>query len=184
MMVNMFSKSNQPFYRFGETIFLDKITTDEWVEFIIDHHEATGNIIKESEARSITELVECHSYYVQYLARLCWNNSAKRVTSETVKKSFLELLNDHIGIFRKLTDRLTRYQVNYLRAFSKGEKQFSSQRVLSLYNLGSPGNIKRIEKVMQDFEIIDYYSETPSFVDPWFKPLFEKFFQLNYLDRT
>lgn len=182
MMANLFSKSNQPFYRFGETLFLEKITAAEWIKFIVHHCESTGKTIHEKEAQLITEFAECHSYYVQYLARLCWNNASKRVTADLVEKSFVELLNDHIGIFRKLTDRLTRYQVNYLRAFCNNEKQMSSLRVLSLYQLGSPGNIKRIEKVMHDLEIIDFYTETPSFADPWFKPLFEKFFQLSYLE--
>jgi uncharacterized protein len=182
VMANMFGKSSQPFYRFGEAIFLEKISRKEWVDFIIERCTKTGRKIKEPEAVRIAHLAECHSYYVQYLARLCWNNSDKQITDDIVTQSYSELLNDHIGIFRKLTDRLTRYQVNYLRAFCHHETKFTSRRVLETYQLGSPGNIRRIEKVMSDLEIIDYFIETPTFSDPWFKPLFEKFFRLNALE--
>jgi hypothetical protein len=66
--------------------------------------------------------------------------------------------------------------VNYLKAVCAGEKQLTSQRVLQTYHLGSHGNIKRVEKVMEDFEIVDYFGEKPVFCDPYFEPLFRKYF--------
>lgn len=35
MMIDLFADSNNPFYKFGDMLFLQKISRDEWVKFII-----------------------------------------------------------------------------------------------------------------------------------------------------
>jgi hypothetical protein len=100
------------------------------------------------------------------------------VTREIFDDSFIEFLNDHDGLFRKITKNLTRFQVNYLKAFMAGERRFTSQRVLQQFELGSPGNIKRIEKALADAEIMDYQSD-PQLCDPYFEPLFKNIFCQN-----
>lgn len=176
LMSVLFTDSTQPFYRFGETIFLQKINLEEWVSFIGDRFEKSGKKITPALAAHIAEKAACHSYYVQYLSRLCWNNTSKTVTEEIIHQSFEDLLNDQVNIFQRITEQLTQYQVNYIKAFCKGESKFTSMKVLKDYNLGSPGNIKRIEKVMEDMEIIDYAEGKPFFTDPFFEPLFRRFF--------
>lgn len=176
LMAALFTDSSQPFYRFGETIFLQKIKREEWVHFIIERFEKSGKKIEKSLAELLADKAACHSYYVQYLSRLTWNNTEKIVTEDIVNQSFADLLNDQVNIFQRITERLTQYQINYLKAFCQGETKFSSTKVLKEYNLGSPGNIKRIEKVMEDLEIIDYSEEEAFFTDPFFEPLFRKFF--------
>lgn len=176
LMSVLFTNSSQPFYRFGETIFLQKIDREEWITFIVERFETSGKKITPQLAMLIANKAACHSYYVQYLSRLSWNNTDKSVTEEIINQSFEDLLNDQVNIFQRITDRLTQYQINYMKAFCQGESKFSSMKVLKDYNLGSPGNIKRIEKVMEDLEIIDYSEGKPFFTDPFFEPLFRKFF--------
>lgn len=179
LMNLIFNDSSHPFYRFGETLFLEKIAQEEWVEFIINKFSETGKQISEPLAIRLAQLGQCHSYYVQYLGRICWNNTEKRVTDEIVSKSFDDFLTDHTGLFTKETEDLTKYQINYLRAFCAGERKFTSQRVLRQYQLGSAGNIRRIEKVMEDAEIIDYFAGEPVFCDPYFEPLFRRYFMAD-----
>jgi len=176
LMAALFTNSSQPFYRFGETIFLQKINREEWTSFIVDRFERSGKKITPPLAGLIADKAACHSYYVQYLSRLCWSNTDKTVTEHIIDQSFKDLLNDQVNIFQRITERLTQYQINYLKAFCQGESKFSSMKVLKDYNLGSPGNIKRIEHVMEDLEIIDYSEGKPFFTDPFFEPLFRRFF--------
>lgn len=175
LMASLFSDSSQPFYRFGETIFLQKIGKEEWTKFVLDNFEKSGKKISETLSEQLVSYTQCHSYYVQYVSRLCWNNTTKTVTQEILDQSFLEFLNDHDSLFRKTTESLTRYQVNYLKAFIAGERKFTAQRVLQDYDLGSAGNIKRIEKALEDAEIMDYQGE-PRLCEPYFEPLFGKIF--------
>jgi uncharacterized protein len=179
LMAGIFNDSSKPFFRFGDTLFLEKISIQHWVKFIADKFLGSGKKISEDVATSIVEKVAAHSYYVQYLCRLCWGNSEKVITESVVKESFNQLLNDMLNLFRAQTEYLTKYQVNYLIAFISGERKMSSNRVINHYQLGSPGNIKRIEKSLQDSEIMDFYSGAPELTEPYFEPLFRKHFMGN-----
>ncbi|MBL7872380.1 MAG: ATP-binding protein [Cyclobacteriaceae bacterium] len=177
LMSALFAHSSQPFYRFGEILFLTKIEVAEWTLFLTKEFEQTGKVISPETSRRLVERVDSHSYFVQYLARICWNNSDKKVTQEILNASFNELLNDHLSLFQNQTRSLTKYQINYLKAVSAGETQLTSQRVLNQFDLGSPGNIKRNQVVFEDLEILDYAKGFPIFCDPYFKPLFDRIFK-------
>lgn len=176
VMSSLFSHSSQPFYRFGETILLPKINESEWVSFLVSEFKKTGKTITNEVAWEMVGLVDAHSYYVQYLARICWNNARDKITPIILKDSWEELLNDHLALFQHIVKGLTLYQTNYIKALLAGETQMTSQRVLQTYLLGSQGNIKRITDALEDQEIVDYSTETPSFCDPYFAPLFKKYF--------
>jgi len=175
-MQSLFSHSSKPFYRFGETIFLEKIASRDWRKFLLGKFEETGKKIEGEDAEYLVKKANNQSYFVQYLARIIWSNSKRRIDRNNIEGGFEQLLTDHLNIFLKQTESLTKYQVNYIKAFIAGEKKFTSQRVLGDYDLGSPGNIKRIETSMYDSEIIDFYPSVPEFFDPYFEPLFIKTF--------
>lgn len=177
IMQTMFSDSSQPFYRFGETIFLTKIERDEWVNFLLTLFKATGKKINNEVAGQLVDLVECHAYFVQYLARICWNNAKEVVDEKILNGSFIEMLSDQEPLFRQITSTLTAYQINYLRAVVAGETQLTSSRVLHEYGLGSPGNVSRNSKLFEDMEVLDYSDPNRIiFCDPYFVPLFKKAF--------
>lgn len=179
LMSTLFAHASQPFYRFGEILFLDKIAEKEWTTFLIKEFDRTGKIISTETAQRLANLVDSHSYFVQYLARICWNNSEKKVTDQILHLSFLELLNDHLPVFQNQTRNLTKYQVNYLKAISAGETQLTSQRVINAFDLGSPGNSKRNQILFEDLEVLDYALGNPRFCDPYFRPLFDRVFKLS-----
>lgn len=176
LMQSLFSQSSKPFYRFGETIFLEKIALKDWSKFLISKFEETGKRIDQDDAELVVLKAKNQSYFVQYLARIVWSNSKKSIKSNHIEQGFEQLLIDHNNIFLKQTESLTKYQINYIKAFVARETKFTSQRVLTDYNLGSPGNIKRIETSLYDSEIIDFYPSVPEFFDPYFEPLFNKTF--------
>jgi AAA+ ATPase superfamily predicted ATPase len=179
LMATMFSDSSQPFYRFGETLFLKKIGKEEWVHFLLGEFKRTGKSVDATVADNLAGMVQCHSYFVQYLGRICWNNTRHKLTPEILQASYEEFLNDHVAIFQQICKGMTQYQINYLRAVVAGETQFTAQRVLSQYAMGSQGNIKRIMDTLKDLEVLDFATGTPVFCDPYFEPLFRKYFVEN-----
>lgn len=181
VMTTIFSNSSSPFYRFGETIFLKKIEQIEWISFIEKQFNKSKKKITAALAGKLTGLVDCHSYYTQYLSRLCWSltPAGGKVTEKILSQAWEMFLNDHLIVFIQSVDKLTQYQVNYIKAFCDNVSQFTSQKVLKHYHLGSVGNISRIEKSLEDSEIIDYLDEKPFFIDPYFKPLFLKKFNIE-----
>ncbi len=179
LMATMFSDSSQPFYRFGETLFLKKIGKEEWVRFLVGEFKRTGKSVEAEVADTLAGMVQCHSYFVQYLGRICWNNTQHKLTQDILQASYDEFLNDHVAIFQQICKGMTQYQINYLRAVVAGETQFTSQRVLSQYAMGSQGNIKRIMDTLEDLEVLDFATGQPVFCDPYFVPLFRKYFVEN-----
>jgi capsular polysaccharide biosynthesis protein len=56
MMIDLFADSQNPFYKFGDLIFLQKIASEDWVKFIIERFEETGKYISEEVAFKIADL--------------------------------------------------------------------------------------------------------------------------------
>ena len=68
LMNELFEKKNLPFYKFGDAIYLTKIETKYWIEYICKRFENTGKHISPELAKEICRLVDNHSSYVQQLA--------------------------------------------------------------------------------------------------------------------
>src|SRR5690606_13226856 len=60
MLLDVFTNSSMPFYKFGDLIFLEKINSDDWVKFIVSRFKDTNKIISKPEAAIIAGLAECH----------------------------------------------------------------------------------------------------------------------------
>ncbi|MBQ2542235.1 MAG: ATP-binding protein, partial [Bacteroidales bacterium] len=72
MMMNIFGEYNSPFYRFGDMMFLQKISNDEWQKYLVGRFKDTGKSITQALAKYLAEQVENHPYYVQQLAQYAW----------------------------------------------------------------------------------------------------------------
>ena len=65
LMNELFEKKSLPFYKFGDTVYLPKIGTEDWVDYICGRFEATGKHISAEVAGKICRAVDNHSSYVQ-----------------------------------------------------------------------------------------------------------------------
>jgi len=72
MMIELFEHKSMPFYKFGDVMFLKKIETNHWVNYIQKQFKSTQKSISKSQAKWIVETVKNHSYYVQQLSLLVW----------------------------------------------------------------------------------------------------------------
>ena len=70
LMNELFENKSYPFYKFGDAIYLQKIGTQDWVEYICNRFSVTGKQISEQLAERISPAVDNHSSYVQQLAIL------------------------------------------------------------------------------------------------------------------
>jgi len=174
LMENIFQKKSMPFYQFGDMVFLEKIPTDEWVEFICSRFEGRGVVISRDQARRICDLVDNYSSYVQQLA---WNVMVEAdgaVTDDDVDAAFEELLHQSSALFTEQISSLTSYQMNFLRAVADGVNfGFTSEAVLTKYSLGTKSNVSRIVKCLVDRELIEVEGRTIRMADPvflqWFR---------------
>ena len=175
LMTELFEKISYPFYKFGDIFFLEKIPTDIWVKFICDRFKETGKKISDELAKEICELVENQSNYVQQLAWIVWVNSDEIAREEDIRDSYKELINHNSMLFERMTENLTSFQLNFLRAIVNGiHKAFSSQAVLNKYQLGTSANINKIKEALLKQDLIDINNKEVSIPDPVFRAWLRK----------
>ncbi|MDP2336022.1 MAG: ATPase [Bacteroidota bacterium] len=169
MLLEVFSNPSMPFYKFGDLIFLEKISTENWVEFISRRFSETGKKIREEESIIIAQLAENHSYYVQQLAQQSWLRTDSICSAAIVNKAHRGLIDQLSLLFINITESLSTTQLNLLKAILSGEKQLSSQSILQKYNLGTSGNILRLKQSLLTREIIDITADQIDLQDPIYK---------------
>lgn len=155
MMNKLFQNKKMPFYQFGEPNYLQPISTEDWIPFIQQKFSDKGLTIAEQFVREICEVVNNQSSYVQQLA---WNvmiNTEGEVNSDSINEGIKDLLTQCTPLFMEQISSLTSYQMNFLRAILSGQhNQFTSQAVLSAYQLGTKSNISRIQEVLLEKDFI------------------------------
>lgn len=174
LMENIFQKKSMPFYQFGDMVFLEKIPTEEWVDYICSRFGSRNVAISKNQAGRICGLVDNYSSYVQQLA---WNvmvEAEKSVTDDNIDAAFEELLHQSSALFTEQISSLTSYQMNFLKAVADGVNcGFTSETVLSKYSLGTKSNVFRIVKSLIDKELIEMDGKIVQMADPvflqWFR---------------
>ena len=176
MMKDIFNNPSKPFYRFGDIIMLQKIERDKWISFICNNFTESGKLIGIEEAGMITDLMQCHSWYVQQLSHYTWNLVKKKATASDVKSALEELLNANMPLYQKEMEILSITQINLLKAVAKGERQLTSARVMNEYRLGTPRNVSKNKTILLNKDIIGDTAASYYFMDPAFEIWFRKQF--------
>ena len=135
MMLDIFNNSSNPFYRFGQVLFLQKIKKEEWVPFIVNAFKRTNKEISKEQAEQLCDIVKCHSWYLQQLCYFVWSGTSDKVTDETIEMRTRQLIDTNMPMFMNDTENLTAAQTAMLRAVANGEFRFNSIPVVRKYEL-------------------------------------------------
>ena len=168
-MIDLFADSNNPFYKFGDLILLQKISRNDWIEFIVKRFSDTGKKISEDVAGYIADKVENHPYYVQQLSQLSWFRTVDMCTKEDVEEAFSGLEAQLGLVFSLMLDALTPPQIGFLQAVANGENKLTSQTVLNQYRIGSSAHVTIIKQALEKKELIDVLPDKINIQDPVFK---------------
>ena len=178
MMLEEFTDSSKPFYKFGNLMFLNKIETEFLVDFFKKRFVETGKDITAEACNLIVKLTDNHPYYAQQLAQLSWLRTDGVCTEKTVQESHTSLVEQLSLLFATITENLTTQQLNYLKALLAGEKSISSTETMHRYKISSPTSIARSKIALIKNDILDNKAGEISFQDPiyayWLKTEFFK----------
>ena len=167
LMNELFEKKSFPFYKFGDAIYLSKISTQNWIEYICRRFEVTGKQISEELAEKICQRVDNHSSYVQQLAWLIWIHTDKIATEQDFEAAYQDIIDQNTPLFEKQTESLTTYQMNFLRAIIDGiHSEFTTQEVLNKYQLGSSANVSIVKRALVKKELIEIEKRQVVIPDP------------------
>lgn len=175
LMNELFEKQSLPFYKFGDAIYLQKIGTPYWVDYICSRFKTTGKNISRELAEKICLMVENHSSYVQQLAWLVWIHTDSDASESALKAAYQDLIDQNTTLFEKQTESLTTYQMNFMRAVINGvHDEFSSQEVLQKYKLGSSANVNIVKRALVKKELIEIEKRQVEIPDPVMKAWLKK----------
>ena len=169
MLLEVFTDSSMPFYKFGELLYLKKIGTEEWISFIRRRFSDTGKEISEEDARLIAQLAENHPYYVQQLAQQSWFRTGRKCNREIILSAREDIVGQLGLLFSNITERFSATQMGLLRAIIAGEKQLSAQQTLLQYRLGTSANVVRVKRGLIESEVLDDSGGELTFLDPMFR---------------
>ncbi len=178
MMTEIFNKPSKPFYRFGDIIMLPKIERRSWIGFICKSFSETGKIITEEEAGMVSDLMQCHSWYVQQLSHYVWNLTRKSATKTDIATGLNELLNANLPLYQRETEILSSTQINLLKAVAGREKHLTSARVMNEFRLGTPRNVSKNKDLLINNDVIGESDNGYYFIDP----AFELWFRMSFLN--
>ena len=168
--------SSNPFYRFGQVLFLQKIKKEEWVPFIVNAFHRTNKEISEQQAEQLCDIVKCHSWYLQQLCYFIWSGTSEKVTDEIIEIRTRQLIDTNMPMFMNDTENLTAAQTAMLRAVADGEYRFNSIPVVRKYELGSAQTITRNKRMLTERDFIEKEGNKYVFSDP----IFELWFRREY----
>ncbi len=167
LMNELFEKRSFPFYKFGDAIYLQKIGTADWIDYICNRFEATGKHISKEIAERICSIVDNHSSYVQQLAWLVWIHTNGTATEQNFNEAYQDLIDQNTPLFEKQTESLTQYQMNFLRAVLDGiHSEFATKEVLQKYQLNSSANVNIVKRALVKKEIIEIEKRQVVIPDP------------------
>lgn len=169
MMMDLFNKQSNPFYKFGELMYLPKIAEAKWILYITRQFQKTKKKISQQQALKISQTVKCHPYYVQQLSHLIWINTDTEVTETIIKQSIQELIDQNAILYFKEVEELNNTELKLLRAITANEAQLSSKDTIQKYNLGTSAGVVKAKKSLINKEIIDDHKKNFFFVDPCFE---------------
>ena len=170
LMNELFEKKSLPFYKFGDAIYLQKIGTADWVDYIRSRFEATGKRVSRELAEKICQRVDNHSSYVQQLAWLVWTHTEDEATEQDFDNAWRDIVAQNTPLFEKQTESLTTYQMNFLRAIVDGvSDEFTTQEVLQKYQLGTSANVSAVKRALEKKELIEVEKRQVVIPDPILK---------------
>lgn len=179
MMSKIFLNRSMPFYQFGDLLWLQKIPTCDWMDYIISHFEAVGKHISEHIVERICEAVDNYPSYVQHLSSVILNRlpDGGTATEEMMSPAISELISTNEALYIQQVEPLSAYQMNLLKAIvSDIHSGYNEKRIRSMFDLGSPSNLIRLRDALIERDLI--YSEMRQLylTDPvfglWFKRRF------------
>ena len=171
LMSTIFLHRSMPFFQFGDTISLNKIATENWIEYIVSHFADGKRTISRELAEEICKFTENYSAYVQQLAWLVFTlkEEGETVTENDVRQAENDLLATNNILFMQMIEPLSEFQLNFLRAIASGiKKDFGLSEVREEYNLGSYSNITRLKTALLERDLIEKKETELVITDPIF----------------
>lgn len=136
----------------------------------------------------MSHVVDNHPFYLKLLAWHALIRTNHTCTAAIIEKALNDLILHFDYEFRKIVERLTPKQLNFLFALMQGNQKLYSGATRNTYQLGSTSNVARIVLCLERKEIIQTGNMGTGFTNPvlreWLRRHYTVSFQLKSAEGT
>lgn len=160
MLGRMFDEGNRPFYKSADSMGLDAIARNIYVEFICRMFAERERVIDAALAEKVYDLFEGHTYYVQKTMNEAFSNTPRggECTDETIQISLQAILDGNDMFYRDTLSRMPLRQKALLYAIAADGKAslITSAAFIKRHKLTSASSVQAaIKKLLEDDYVVE-----------------------------
>lgn len=175
MMEKLFNNPSEPFYMSCSPLYLEAIPYDSYFSFARHHFEASGKSIGEDCFKSIYNLFEGHTWYVQRILNelYAWTNKGEEATAQLMEIVLSHVINTYARTFQEQISVVPEAQKQLMIAIAKEEnaEHVTSISFCKKHALKSPSTVQSALRVLHDRGTVsrkgNSYSITNRFLRLW-----------------
>ena len=156
LMTDIFANARNPFYASTRYLYLNKIDTEKYADFITRLFAENGKTIDTDAVEFILKFTKGHTFYTQSLCNFIFQHSKRLVGLQFAKEEAAKLLKQNENVYLQYRSLLTTQQWNYLKAIAKEGivAQPMSGKFVEKYAIGTPANSQRLLSALIDKDLI------------------------------
>ena len=169
MMLEIFKKESRAFYRFGDLFLMTKIPEKHWLDYISKSFTNAGKEINDDLMLKMINMTNNHPDYLQQLCHNVWNMTASLVTDQIIDEAMDLVVRSNALHYQGVCEALSNTQLNLIYAILGRETKLTAADTMQTYHLGTPRNVSKNKRVLEEKDIVEFHGETISFNDPVFE---------------
>lgn len=165
--------TKRPFHKAGPRLFLGKIASEPWKEFIRGQFARRSRKMADNGIQELLTTADLIPYDVQRLAHELWDDAELRGISmldvEDVRRVTRRLVTSQAHYYERLWEQLASRQRAVLQALAeRGAEAIYSESVRREHGLGPASTVQKALQSLDAQDIIDRYEDRYFFLDPLF----------------
>jgi hypothetical protein len=156
VLENMFMSPEKPFYQSSELMYLDRISENNYRNFILENFNRGRRSIDEISITKVFDWTRLHTYYVQYVCNFLYEKGGSKIKDVEVNDVFHQIITDFEPQFINYRNLLPAHQFRFLKAIAveDGVTQPTSGNFISRNDLTSASSVSTSLKALADKEMI------------------------------
>ena len=158
MLGRMFDDGNRPFYKSADSMGLEAIERDVYIEFICRMFDERDRSIDKTLAEKVYDLFEGHTYYVQKTMNEAFASTLRgeQCTDDTIHLSLHAILDGNDMFYRETLSRMPLRQKTLLYAIAIDGKasQITSAAFIKRHKLTSASSVQTAIKKLREDDLV------------------------------
>ncbi len=156
LMMEMFNSAKRPFFSSTQSMTLEEIPKELYIDFIKTHFLEAKKEITDETIDFILDWTLNHTYYTQFICNKIFAELGKKINLANTKLCCKRILEAEESTFLQYRNLITPFQWKLLIAIAKEEKVFQPQSkdFIQKHKLGAASTVKKAIDSLSDKELI------------------------------